>query len=171
MAVGSILVSNISNIDYTERMSTALERIDSNSLQKGEADELLRILQSGSSLVGRGGERFDLPDSLTRLLIHAAQAVRLGRSVALISEKEQLTTQEAADYMGVSRPFLIGLLQKGQIPFHKVGAHRRIRFTDLRAYEGQRNLDRRNTLDELFDSLDREGFYELGQDSELGEGG
>ena len=60
-----------------------------------------------------------------------------------------LTTQEAADFLNVSRPYLIGLLEKAEIKFHMIGTHRRIRFEDLSAYKRKRDRDREDAMLEL----------------------
>jgi excisionase family DNA binding protein len=71
-----------------------------------------------------------------------------------------MTTQQAADFLNVSRPYLIKLLEQGEIPYIKVGSHRRIRFEDLMEYKQQRNSKRREGLKELTEFLQDEGFYD-----------
>ena len=61
----------------------------------------------------------------------------------------EMTTQQAAEFLRVSCPFLIGLLEKGEIPFRRVGAHRRILYADLQTYKGAIDAKRLKVLEEL----------------------
>ncbi|WP_445248802.1 excisionase family DNA-binding protein [Microcoleus sp. OTE_8_concoct_300] len=79
-----------------------------------------------------------------------------------ILHNRQLTTQQAADILNVSRLFLVKLLDEGAILYIKVGSHRRIRFKDLIIYREQRKAMRRQGLKELTQFLQEEGFYEAG---------
>lgn len=91
------------------------------------------------------------------------QAVHLmasGQAVSLVPLARELTSQQAADILNVSRPFLIKLLDQGEIPYIKVGSHRRIQFQDLMAYKQQRDLKRWQSLQELTQFGQDEGFYE-----------
>ena len=133
--------------------------------------ELNRILQLGSpALVGADGERLELPNAVFRLLKDIARNMQLGRAIVLIPENQQLTTQRAADLLGVSRPHLIKLLEAGELPHHKAGSHRRIYLKDLSAYQKRRDMERKAALDriakEAFESglYDRTGVPEGGED-------
>jgi len=133
--------------------------------------ELNRMLQLGSpALVAADGERLALPDAVCRLLKDIVRNMQLGRAIVLIPENQQLTTQRAADLLGVSRPHLIKLLEAGDLPYHKAGSHRRVYLKDLIAYQKRRDTERKAALDRIakdaFDSglYDRTGLPEGGQD-------
>lgn len=90
-----------------------------------------------------------LPKSVTALLIHMLTEMAQGNAVTLIPVHAELTTQEAANLLNVSRPHLIRLLEQGKIPHHKAGTHRRVKFVDIEAYRKQFERQRREALDEL----------------------
>lgn len=75
-----------------------------------------------------------MPIGIFELILELLNQAAQGHSVTLIPSNKEFTTQEAADLLNVSRPFVIKLLEEGKIPFHKVGAHRRIKAQDLMTY-------------------------------------
>ncbi len=101
-----------------------------------------------------------IPAAAYRLLIDILTQMSQGNAVTVIPIHAELTTQEAADLINVSRPFLIKQLEEGIIPYHKVGKHRRIRFADLMTYKTNIDAARSKVLDELVEESQKLGFYD-----------
>ena len=97
----------------------------------------------------RGEDTVELPAPAAELLVQILENMAAGSPVAVLRNDAELTTQQAADFLNVSRPFLVDLLEAGDVPFRKVGTHRRVRFDDLRAYKETIDHARRKALDEL----------------------
>lgn len=94
-------------------------------------------------------EPIELPAGAVTLLLDILDAMASGQGVTLIPEDAELTTVQAADILQVSRPFLIKLLDEGQIPYRKVGKHRRIRMEDVMNYKRTIDQEREAVLDQL----------------------
>jgi excisionase family DNA binding protein len=90
-----------------------------------------------------------LPVAAVRLLGALLTELAKGNAVTLVPYHAELTTQEAANILNVSRPFVISLLESGQVPYHKVGTHRRIRFADLMIYKRRRDAESEKALREI----------------------
>jgi excisionase family DNA binding protein len=97
----------------------------------------------------RNEETLRIPASAVKMLVRILEEMALGNAVTLIPVHAELTTQEAADMLNVSRPSLIQLLDDGKIEYRKVGTHRRIRFESLMSYKRQTDAERRAALAEL----------------------
>ena len=94
-------------------------------------------------------DTIELPSTAVRLLIDLLNEMAKGNAISLIPMHAELTTQQAADLLNVSRGFLIKLLDQGQIPCRLVGTHRRIRFNDLKTYDERSTQSRQKALDQL----------------------
>lgn len=95
------------------------------------------------------GEQIVIPFGGIKLLIELLSEMASGNAVRLIPIHKFLTTQEAADLLNVSRPYLIKILEKGEIPFEKVGSHRRIKAEDLFKHKSEMEQNKNTALDEL----------------------
>lgn len=90
-----------------------------------------------------------VPRQAVELFAHILTHLAAGRGVTIIANHTMLTTQQAADRLNVSRPYLIKLLEEGEIPYEMVGTHRRIKFEELMAYKQRDDARRRKAVDEL----------------------
>ena len=103
------------------------------------------------TLRGSNGESDDLvlPGQVLQILLDVLSEMSKGNAISLISHHQEISTQEAANLLNISRPFLVGLLEKDEIPFRKVGTHRRVLLTDVIAYKEQTYARSIQALDEL----------------------
>ncbi len=125
-----------------------------------QLDEIIERGGEGARLVGSEGEEVDVPASALRALRLVAEGMAGSLTLSLIPHGKELTTQEAADLLHVSRPHLVKLLDEGTIPHHRVGTHRRVRIEDVLAYHAERTQRRREELRELTRlSQEAEGGY------------
>lgn len=123
------------------------------------------VLSTGSpdlqySLTDSAGNRMVLPKSVFHVLVAVAHAMANGQSISIVHYDQALTTQQAAEILQVSRPYLIQLLEQGKIPYEKVGTHRRVRMKDVLRYKEQRDRIRAEALDELGRVSEALGLYE-----------
>jgi excisionase family DNA binding protein len=133
-------------------------------LAKESSRRLAAHLDRASGLrlhVGTGdtSEELVLPPSVLRLLLRLLDEMGQGHAVTLTPVRAELTTQQAADVLNVSRPYLVKLLDEGAIPSRKVGSHRRVQLKDLLDYKKDLYAKRHAALDEL---------QELSQDLDMG---
>ena len=101
--------------------------------------------------IGVGGEKdhVKIPASAFRFLSTILEHMADGKAISIIPADAEITTQQAADMLNVSRPHVVKLLEEGELPFHKIGTHRRIKLKDLEAYRARMEKEREEALTEL----------------------
>lgn len=134
--------------DREQRALSQLEAMLSHS------DDSLRIVDAQGTEVA-------LPESAVALLRQIIHALAQRKIVTIVSLNRQLTTQQAADLLNISRPYLIKLLEQGEIPHTKTGTHRRIAFADLMRYKTQRDTESKQALADLIRLNEELGLYDL----------
>jgi excisionase family DNA binding protein len=106
-----------------------------------------------------GDDALVVPRTAAVVFAQILALLATGQGVEVIPDSAELTTQQAADFLNVSRPYLIRLLEADEIPYRKVGTHRRIRFEDLREYRRRDDLKRRQAADGLTQLSEELGLY------------
>lgn len=101
--------------------------------------------------IHRGEARINavIPSAALQMIVELLAHMSQGNAVTVIPTGAVFTTQQAAHFLNVSRPYLIGLLESGQIPYFKAGRHRKIKFADLRTFKEERDATQQKTLDKL----------------------
>jgi excisionase family DNA binding protein len=123
-------------------------------------ENLLKAQPSQLKLVAADGQEIIIPESVYHLLYQTVHALASGKVISVVIQDRELTTQKAADLLKVSRPYLIKLLEQGEIPYITVGTHRRVRFDDLMKYKEQRDAKRSQFLQEMIDISEEAGLYD-----------
>jgi excisionase family DNA binding protein len=108
-----------------------------------------KLREAEAKLVGPDGKTEILPNNVYSFLLRLLADLKAGHSVTILQSMHRLTTVQAAKVLGVSRQYLIQLLEKGEIPYTKIGTHRRVLVRDVLSYKAKRDLERRTALDDL----------------------
>lgn len=122
--------------------------------------EPVRRVGQTPRLVGPDGDAIELPQGIHDLLVAIVEQLKAGNGVTVIPMHAELTTAEAASLLNVSRPHLIKQLEAGELPFHMVGTHRRLRLVDVLAYRDRQDARAAAALDELARVNEELGLYD-----------
>jgi excisionase family DNA binding protein len=151
MARSSLATNDVLSADPAEQPQLRL--LDERLTELEAKHEVVR-------LVGPDGREIPFPASAFHALQRVIDAMSRGATIALVPQGKELTTKQAADLLHVSRPFLVRHLLGKEIPFEKVGSHRRVRLEDVLAYRARRARERRALLDNMTAAAqDVEGGY------------
>lgn len=143
--------------NLTDFADTVSPSRDDEELAMASSRSIAKIVsnESDSPLVLRvsthGGDEtvVSVPATAFKLLGLILNEMAKGNAIAIFPVHAELTTQQAAELLGVSRPFIVEQLEKGNIPYRKVGTHRRVLFQDLMEYKRSMDHKRLESLDEL----------------------
>lgn len=144
-------------------MSTLIDPVTIPTSQQEQVGELHRLMEreGRAYLVGRGGEpALPIPDAVYSLLLSILKNMQEGKAVSVVPFLQDLTTQEAADLLGVSRPFFVKLLEGGHLPYHMTGTHRRVYLGDLLAYKQHRDTKRVDAINRMAQIEEEAGVYD-----------
>lgn len=130
------------------------ERLYETVLPPEETEPLARMVaafrdESRAALVGPDNVRWELPAEAYRVLREVLTAMANGLAITVVPQHTMLTTQEAADLLGISRPTLVKLLENRELPYEQRGRHRRVLLTDVLDYQRRARSERRRHLDAL----------------------
>lgn len=127
-----------------------------------DLSRFLEHVSEPAALLGPDGQTVPLPMEAYEVLVKAVASMRAGKAITIAPLDQRLTTQEAANFLGISRPTLVKLLDQGEISFERPasGRHRRVRLNDVLDYQRRKCAARRATLDELTEQAAQAGLYD-----------
>ncbi len=134
------------------------------SVAESEEQQIRELAQlmtrQRAALVGPDNQRHEIPDSVYRLLLNVLRMMQEGKAVSVVPQMQELTTQRAANLLGMSRQFFVRLLDEGKIPFHRTGTHRRVYLKDVLAFRTQRDRQRKEAIERIAKEEIEKGTYD-----------
>lgn len=126
------------------------------------AAQVLAHLGDNPMAIGAAGsaDNLTLPPHIAEMIRQVLESLAAGRNVAVSERREELTPNEAAEFLNVSRPYVVKLLDEGVLPFREVGTHKRIPFADLAAYKHEQRARSRVAMTELVRLSQEMGLYD-----------
>lgn len=105
-------------------------------------------------------DKIVIPLSAMRFLEDILKAMSQGKPISLVPSATEVTTQKAAEMLGCSRPYLVKLLEDGEIEFTKVGKHRRIKFEDVANYKTKMKAEQKRHIIDIMNADEEDGLYD-----------
>ena len=143
-------------------MASTIEIAPRDEREIQQASDLYRMLvhERTAALVAPDGSRIELPSFVREVLVRVAERMQEGQAVAVIPLIQELTTQAAADLLGVSRQFFVRECEAGKIPFHLAGTHRRVLLKDVLEYKKRRSERRLRAIADMARHSEELGDYD-----------
>ena len=154
----SITADRIELSDHDAELLAQASRLMGEALDRSEARKIALVEENAD---GSDAARLEVPPATLRLLSEILALMARQQTFVLYPESSELTTKQAAEILGVSRPFLIRVLEAGEMPFRKVGRHRRVLMKDVLTYKQTMQVKSRAALDELVKLSEEVGGYDL----------
>lgn len=162
-----------SEVIATGNQRTLLPSLADTALAQREGALLLEVSRTigkpsagplmGEFLIEKKAVQLHIPIAAMQMLIEIMQQMAQGKPVSIIPSNAELTTQQAADFLNVSRPYFVKLLEENKLPFKKVGTRRRVMFRDLIEFKTH-DLARRNKVADELTELSQEIANDLGEE-------
>ncbi len=144
----------------TTETTTVLPPADMDAML--DLSRFLAHVAEPAALLGPDGQTVPLPMEAYRILVKVVESMRAGKAITVAPLDQRLTTQEAADFLGISRPTLVKLLEQGEIAYERpaAGRHRRVRLADVLDFQSRKREVRRTTLDQMTADAVEAGLYD-----------
>ncbi len=110
--------------------------------------------------IGKTNDKIEIPKRALLLLVDILKAMSGGKEISIIPVAAEISTQQGAEILGCSRPYLVKLLDGGRIPFIKVGKHRRVKFEDILKYKRKMKEEQKKHLIDMMVSDEEIGLYD-----------
>ena len=134
------------------------------SIAESEEEQVRELAQmmirQRAALVGPDDQRHEIPDSVYRLLLSVLKIMQEGKAVSIVPQMQELTTQRAANLLGVSRQFFVRLLDDDKLPFHRAGTHRRVYLKDVLEFRKRRDQQRKGSIERIAKEEVAHGTYD-----------
>jgi excisionase family DNA binding protein len=154
----NIAADRIDLSDDDAELLAQASRLMSEALDRPQARRIALVEEHAD---GSNSARLEVPPATLRLLSQILALMARQQTFVLYPESSELTTKQAAEVLGVSRPFLIRVLEAGEIPYRKVGRHRRVLMKDVLSYKQSTHVKRAAAMDELVRIGEEMGGYDL----------
>lgn len=158
----------LSQIDVATTSARVSEPVTATEASLGQVQQLAKLItetlqgqgtQPRFSLLGPNHETLPVPRDVLTLLQQLLAVLASGDAVSIVPIQKELTTQQAANLLNVSRQYLVQLLDEGKIPYHRTGTHRRVYTHDVLEYRAKRDAERDAKLAAMIQETQQEGGY------------